>query len=238
MLSRTAETNDGEGRVALVAGATGLVGRELVRLLAQSLDYTRIHTLVRRSRERSGDPKVTEHVVDFGALPALPSCDDVVIALGTTIKAAGSQAAFRRVDYDYVLGVAEAGRASGARRLGLVSALGADASSRVFYNRVKGEVEAAVSRLGYESVIISRPSLLVGDREGLGQPVRHGERWAARLLGPIRGLIPSSFRPVSAVDVAATLLERLHAPPPGVSIVPSRDMQWQGVTGDALVTER
>jgi uncharacterized protein YbjT (DUF2867 family) len=217
------------GRVVLVAGATGLVGRELVRLLVQSTDFSRVHSLVRRSIASIENTKVTEHVVDFEALPALPSCDDALIALGTTRKAAGSQAAFRRVDYDYVLAVAEAARAAGALRLGLVSAIGADVSSRVFYNRVKGEVEAAVSRLGYESVIIARPSLLVGDREGLGQPARRGEHWAERWLGPVAGLIPSSFRPVSAVDVAASLLRRLRTPPPGVSIVLSRDMHGAAV---------
>src|SRR5688500_8531489 len=122
-------------RTALLAGATGLVGRELLRQMVEAPHYTRLHVLVRRPvPELAGLDKVEAHQVDFDALPALPTVDNVLIALGTTIKAAGSQAAFRRVDYDYVVGVARAARASGAKRLGLVSALGADPKSRVFYN--------------------------------------------------------------------------------------------------------
>src|SRR6185295_248901 len=129
-------------------------------------------------------PKLVMHVVSFDQLSSLPAVDDVFIALGTTIKVAGSEAAFRRVDYDYVVAVARAARAAGARRLGIVSALGADAKARVFYNRVKGEMQLAVAELGYDSVVIAQPSLLVGDREALGQPARGGEIWARRLLEP------------------------------------------------------
>jgi uncharacterized protein YbjT (DUF2867 family) len=149
----------------------------------------------------------------------------VYVALGTTIKVAGSESAFRRVDHDYVVAVARAGRVAGATRLGLVSALGADAKSRVFYNRVKGEMQAAVVTLGYTSVVIVQPSLLVGDRERLGQPTRAGEVWATRLLRPIAGLIPAGIRPVQARDVARVLLEKTLTAVPGVTIVPSRELQ-------------
>jgi uncharacterized protein YbjT (DUF2867 family) len=208
---------------ALLAGATGLVGKELLGLLCASPHYEAVHSLVRRASGRVL-PKLTEHVIDFEALPELPACDDVYIALGTTIKVAGSEQAFRRVDHDYVVSVARAARARGARRLALVSAVGADASSRIFYNRVKGETQADVVALGYDSVVIAQPSLLTGDREALGQPARAGEVWVSRLLGPIAGLIPASFRPVSAADVARSLLERTLVAPRGTSIVASRDM--------------
>src|SRR5258706_1487320 len=177
----TASTSD--ARVALLAGATGLVGRELAAQLGASAAYAAVHSLVRRPwADATRHPKLTEHVVSFEALPALPPCDDLYIALGTTIKVAGSEAAFRRVDYDYVVGTARAGHAAGAKRLGVVSALGADAASRVFYNRVKGEMQDTLMTLGYESVVIAQPSLLVGDRETLGQPTRAGEVWARRVL--------------------------------------------------------
>ena len=114
---------------------------------------------------------------------AFPPVDDVFITLGTTIKVAGSQAAFRQVDFAFVVNTARAARVAGATRLAVVSALGADAKSRVFYNRVKGEMEAAIAQLGYKSVVIAQPSLLLGDRAALGQPVRSSEVWAARLLG-------------------------------------------------------
>jgi uncharacterized protein YbjT (DUF2867 family) len=209
-------------RTALVAGATGLVGRELVQQLVQSPEYERIHVLLRRPvPELEGQPKLKLEQVDFGALPPLPAVDDVLIALGTTIKVAGSEEAFRRVDHDYVVEVARAARAVGARRLGLVSALGADTRSRVFYNRVKGEAEQAVSELGYESVVIAQPSLLMGDREALGQPARRGEKLARAMLGPVMRLIPAGVRPVRASAVAAALIEHLQTTPPGVERIPS-----------------
>src|SRR5688572_5337897 len=174
-------------RKALLAGATGLVGSALLPMLCDSPRYGEVHVLVRRSN--AGLPahdKTRVHTVDFDHLPQdLPAVDDVYIALGTTIKVAGSREAFRRVDFDFVVGTARAARAGGATRLAVVSALGADARSRIFYNRVKGEMQAAIATLGFESVTIAQPSLLVGDRAALGQPERAGEVWATRLLVPI-----------------------------------------------------
>jgi uncharacterized protein YbjT (DUF2867 family) len=147
--------------------------------------YGALTLVLRRSAaELEAMPRVSALLVDFDALPALPHVDDVYCALGTTIKVAGSQAAFRRVDYEYALRVASAGRAAGASRLGIISALGADPTSRLFYNRVKGELERDVVSLGYASVVIAQPSLLLGDRESLGQASRGGEVGAKRLLSP------------------------------------------------------
>jgi uncharacterized protein YbjT (DUF2867 family) len=210
---------------ALLAGATGLVGRELASQLSQSDEYAAVHLLLRRDApELTLLPKVVAHVVSFEQLPALPAVDDVYIALGTTIKVAGSQEAFRRVDYDYVVAVARAGRAAGARRLGVVSALGADAKSSVFYNRVKGEMQAALAELGYESVVFAQPSLLLGDRESLGQPARGGEAWARRLFEPVSWIVPARVRPVKASSVAAELVRGVLAAPPGVSFIENRAM--------------
>lgn len=214
-----------ESRTALLAGATGLVGRELARQIVEAPHYSRLHVLVRRDvPELQGLAKVQALQVDFDALPPLPAVDDVYIALGTTIKVAGSQEAFRRVDYDYVVAVARAARAAGAKRLGLVSALGADAKSRVFYNRVKAEAEQAVTELGYESVVIAQPSLLLGNREALGQPARTGEVVARRVLGPLSKLIPAGVRPVEASAVASALVEHLLTTSPGVERIASRWM--------------
>jgi uncharacterized protein YbjT (DUF2867 family) len=102
--------------------------------------------------------------------------------------------------------------------------VGADERSRVFYNRVKGEAERDVAALGYASVTIAQPSLLLGDREALGQPARRGEAWAQRLLGPLSGILPASFRPVRASDVAAALLAAVEQGEPGVRRVSSRDL--------------
>ena len=166
------------------------------------------------------------HIVDFAALPSdLPPTDDVYIALGTTIKTAGSEAAFRAVDFDAVVAVARAGRAAGATRLAVVSALGADSTSRVFYNRVKGDMEAAIAGLGYDSVAIAQPSLLMGDRAALGQPVRSGEVWAKRLLSPVMRFVPGSIRPIDAADVAAASIAAMAEAKPGVRILSSAVMQ-------------
>ena len=213
-------------RSALLAGASGLVGRSLLSLLLDSPRYCRVQILLRRPvPDLASDPKLAAAVVDFAALPPLPPVDDVFIALGTTIRAAGSQEAFRRVDFDAVLATARAGRAAGAKRLLVVSALGADAASNLFYNRVKGEMQQAVAALGYESVVIAQPSLLLGDRASIGQPKRAGEEWAQRLLRPLLGWVPARVRPIEAGDVAGAMLRAALEARPGVRIVRSGDMQ-------------
>ena len=217
-------------RTALLAGATGLIGRALLPLLLQADDYEKVHLLLRRAVPGlPRDNKLVAHQVDFaaGAGP-LPAVDDVYIALGTTIKVAGSQAAFRAVDFDAVVDTARAAHAAGARRLAVVSALGADAGSAVFYNRVKGEMQAAVAKIGYESVLIAQPSLLVGDREALGQPARPGEVWAARLLRPVMGWVPARVRPIEARTVAHALLQSMLDASPGVHLLSSARLQQIG----------
>lgn len=213
-------------RTALLVGSSGLIGRALLPLLLASNAYGQTHALLRRAVPNSAaSPRLTLHVVDFGALPALPPVDDVYIALGTTIKVAGSEAAFRLVDFDAVVNTAKAARAAGATRLAVVSALGADVKSKVFYNRVKGEMQAAVSNMGYTSVVIAQPSLLLGNRAALGQPQRSGEEWAMRLLGPVMGLVPRSVRPIPATSVASAMVAVMVDAAPGVRVLSSAQMQ-------------
>jgi uncharacterized protein YbjT (DUF2867 family) len=197
-------------RTVSLAGATGLVGREILKGLAADPSVAAIHVLGRRAPE-SRHAKVTPHVVDFRALPALPRVDEVFLALGTTIQVAGSQEAFRAIDFDANLAVAKAALAAGARRCGLVSAMGASAKSGIFYSRVKGELEDALAALPFEGLVIARPSVLAGDRDSLGQPERRGEKIAlavSRLLGP---LFPANYRSVPADAVARSLLARVPA---------------------------
>ncbi|MEJ8836687.1 hypothetical protein [Ramlibacter sp. AN1133] len=151
-------------------------------------------------------PKLTVHTVDFAALPALPPIDEAYLALGTTIKVAGSEEAFRAVDFDASLATARAAQAAGARRAGVVSAMQADAGSRIFYSRVKGELEEAVTGLGFEGVVIARPSLLVGDRQALGQRERAGEKIGLQVGRWLKPFIPANFRPITAAEVARALL--------------------------------
>lgn len=214
-------------RTALLAGATGLVGRALLPLLLASKHYRGVHVLLRRAApDIKPSPKLKVHHVDFAMLPAaFPTVDDVFITLGTTIKVAGSEAAFRKVDFGFVVNTARAARAAGATRLAVVSALGADAKSRVFYNRVKGEMEAAIAQLGYKSIVIAQPSLLLGDRAALGQAVRSGEVWAARLLWPMSWMVPKGVRPIQARAVASALLTAILTAKPDVRVLKSGAMQ-------------
>jgi uncharacterized protein YbjT (DUF2867 family) len=192
-------------RRVLLAGATGLIGREILRGLLADPSVASVHALGRRKPDFE-HVKLTAMVVDFAKLPLLPGADEVYLALGTTIKAAGSQAAFRSVDFDANLATANAALAAGVRRAGLVSAMGADARSSVFYSRVKGELEEALSKLPFEGLVIVRPSLLIGDRQRLGQPVRSGERIGFWIGNVLRPLIPRNYQPIEAAKVAATLL--------------------------------
>ena len=210
-------------RVVVLAGATGLVGREILRGLLADPSVSAIHLIGRRAPAAS-HPTITAHNVDFRALPALPPVNEVYLALGTTIKAAASREAFRAVDFDANLAVARAALAAGAKRAGLVSAIGASAKSRTFYSRVKGELENALSALAFEGLVIARPSFLAGDRASLGQPIRRGEGLVlavSRLLGP---LVPRSYRPVHAAEVAKALLARVPIAL-GRHIVSSSEMQ-------------
>jgi uncharacterized protein YbjT (DUF2867 family) len=220
-------------RVAVVAGATGLVGRAVLAALLADKHTSAVHSLGRRTLPLT-HPKLTQHIVDFAALPELPQIDDVFVCLGTTIKVAGSQAAFRAVDYDAVLAVAQAGCARGATKLGVVSAMGADAKSGVFYNRVKGEVEDAITQLGYTSVSIVRPSLLVGDRGPLNQPERPGERIGLMVSKLLKPLIPANYLPVQAEDVAAGLIQAVKAGKPGVQRILSGALQGAAARAAAV----
>ncbi|MES2128229.1 MAG: NAD(P)H-binding protein [Pseudomonadota bacterium] len=198
-----------KNRTIMIAGATGLVGRELLQGLLTDPTVAAVHSLGRRPLAIT-HPKLRSHVVDFAALPALPPADEAYLALGTTIKVAGSEAAFRAVDYAANLAMAQAAQAAGVKRVGLVSAMGADAASKVFYSRVKGELEGALAQLAFEGLVIARPSLLVGDRTRLGQPTRRGEELGYALSRALRFLIPRHYLPIEAARVARALL---HAVP-------------------------
>ena len=181
------------------------MGRAILQGLLADDSVAAVHALGRRPLGIQ-HPKLHFRSVDFAALPALPNVDEVYLALGTTIKTAGSQPAFRAVDYDANLAVARAAEAEGATRAGLVSAMGADSHSRIFYNRVKGELEEALAKLPWRALVIARPSFLAGDREALGQPVRAGEKLALRVSRVLRPLIPADLRAIEATRVAQSLL--------------------------------
>jgi uncharacterized protein YbjT (DUF2867 family) len=219
------------GAVALIAGATGLVGKELLALLLKDSACREAHSLVRKPAAQT-HTKLHSHVVDFaklgtasGAALPLPQLDEVYICLGTTIKVAGSQEAFRAVDFDAVLAVARTGIARGATKIGVISAMGASSKSGVFYSRTKGEMEEAVSRLGYQSVSIARPSFLAGDREALNQNARPGEKIALTAMSIFNPLIPKNYKAVQASDVAAALMRQVRKGVAGQTVLLSGQLQ-------------
>jgi uncharacterized protein YbjT (DUF2867 family) len=201
---------------ALLAGATGLVGGHLLARLLSHPAYSRVDVLVRRELPIR-DPKLIQHVVDFDHLEAGLSiaADDVFCCLGTTIGKAGSREAFRRVDHHYPLALARLGKTAGALQFLMVSSLGANARSRVFYSRVKGETERDIASTGVKKVVFMRPSILRGER----QEVRAGERagiFIGRMIAPLMIGPLRKYRPIDADDVAAAMLYAAnHDVPPG-----------------------
>lgn len=206
-------------RTALLAGATGLVGSHVLQELLGDETWSRVVTVGRRTMPVRHE-KLEQRVLDLGAIEALgdlPHAEDIFCCLGTTIKVAGSQAAFRRVDHDFVVALARAGLRIGATQFLLVSAIGADPESRVFYSRVKGETEAAVRKLPYRGVQIFRPGLLLGKRTEF----RFGERVAMvltplfqpLLMGPLR-----RYRSIAASDVARAMVRIAREAPRGPNV--------------------
>lgn len=190
-------------------------------MLAADSAVDRVVVLTRRPLPRElAQRNVESHIVDFGNLAAHASLfrvDQIVCALGTTIKQAGTQEAFRAVDNDYPLTAARLGRERGATHFLLVSSLGANPRSLFFYSRVKGELESAILGLGYRSVTIVRPSLLLGPRA----EYRFGEQIAKRLAF----LMPRKYKPVDAHAVAAALVRAAKEDAPGRRIIESSEIR-------------
>ena len=217
-------TNTPAPRSVVLAGATGLVGGFCLEVLMADSTVSRVAVVTRRAlpddaRWQAGPGKLEQHIVDFAALDRHADAlraDQVVCALGTTIKQAGSQERFREIDFGYPLALARLAASQGARHLLLVSALGADARSSVFYNRVKGELEDAVLTLPFRSVTIARPSLLLGERSEF----RLGER----VMSKLGWLVPAKYKPIEARRVAAVLAAAARTDTPGLRILESAEM--------------
>ena len=212
-------------KTALLAGATGLVGSHLLPLLLASERYDRV-IVVGRKAVPGQHPKLTQVVTELSRLEAVRLqlvADDVFCCLGTTLAQAGSKAAFYAVDYLYVVTLAALTAGNFAGQFLVVSSLGADAGSRLYYSRVKGEMEAAVRQLPFRAVHLFRPSLLLGART---RP-RPGERLSAAVLGALRPLLRGPlrpYRPVAAGAVAAAMLRAAAADEAGVRVHSSNEI--------------
>ena len=205
---------------ALIAGASGLVGGECLKLLLASSRYGRVSVLTRRDLGAAiRHPKAHQLMADFSRLEEVAdelAADHVYCALGTTIAKAGSQQRFREVDGDYPRRLAELALAGGARHFSLVSALGASPASPFFYSRVKGELEEALRAMPWPSLCLVRPSVIAGARaesRPLERLAEHALQWA-----------PRTWRPVPASEIAAAMVNTALRAPRGVTVIESRDI--------------
>ena len=206
-------------RTAIVAGATGLTGGRLLSQLLADKRYARVTALVRKA-SLPAHRKLSEIVVAFDALPVLPLADDAYCCLGTTIKKAGSQAAFRKVDFEFVVNFAQAAKAARIKRFLVISSLGASARSPIFYNRVKGEMENALREIRFDALHIFHPSLIRGERA----EQRPAERFGITALGAMSKLLlgpMKKYRTIESATIARAMICAANSNENGTHIYPS-----------------
>jgi uncharacterized protein YbjT (DUF2867 family) len=210
-------------RTCLVAGASGLVGSSLVRMLLESPGYEKVHILVRKKIDLV-HPKLVQHLVDFEKLDHFQAdfkANDAFVTLGTTIAMAGSKSAFYKVDHDYVVAVANKAFSLGASGLFVVSSMGANPSSSIFYNKVKGEMEENIKGIGFARLGIFRPSLLLGPR----QEKRAGEKFAGWIMQFFDFMIPAKYKSIHVDKVANKMIELALSDKNGLFILESDKLQ-------------
>ncbi|NVO20112.1 MAG: NAD(P)H-binding protein [Bacteroidetes bacterium] len=216
-------------RNAIIAGASGLVGNELLRQLLDDPKYSNVLILVRKKLPLE-HPKLTQLEINFDNIAAqiLPfPVQDAFCTLGTTIKKAGSREAFRKVDYDYVMAFGNCCKRNRVSKFLLVSAMGADSNSGIYYNRVKGDIENAIQQIDLPSVVILRPSLLMGKRKEF----RLGERFAQAVIGASGFLFMGGlkkYKPIQAGKVASAMVAAAKANTGSIRILNSDEMQDAG----------
>jgi uncharacterized protein YbjT (DUF2867 family) len=206
-------------KTALVLGASGLTGQHLLELLLNDPLYNQITIYVRRPVPIS-HPKLIQQIVDYDQLNTTVDATDVFCCLGTTIKKAGSQDAFKQVDLVYPQKIAALQLAAGSQKFLVISAVGADETSSIFYSRTKGQLEKALIGLGYPCLCIFRPSFIMGDRserrigEKIGIMIA---KWISPLLlGPLK-----KYKPVSALALAKSMQDAAHQHTQGVHLISS-----------------
>lgn len=207
-----------EKKSVILAGATGLVGNEILKILLENDQFDPITVLTRRPLP--DHESLIQLQVNFNNLndhKELIRGDIVIIALGTTLKKAGSKEAFYKVDYTYCYEVARLARENDAHHLLLITSMGADDNSRIYYSRVKGELETAVQKLRYPAVSIFRPSLLLGAR----QEFRLREEIGKVFGGLLSFLMPAKYKPIHAQTVARAMVNTAAGDVAGFRILES-----------------
>ena len=189
-------------KTALVIGATGLIGKSLTIKLLENKFYAKVKILVRKKIDLL-HPNLEQIVVDFDDLDTSKIvADDVFCCLGTTMKVAGSKPAFYKVDFTYPLVVAKAALENGAKQYLIVTSMGADSKSMIYYNRVKGEIEKALSDLHYPTLLIFRPSILLGERK----EQRLGEKISKIAMNLISFMTPDRYKAIEGEKVANAMI--------------------------------
>jgi len=209
-------------RTAIIAGASGLIGKDLVQKLINSDQYRLIYVLSRKKSDFVRE-KIRELVIDFEKIAQLKfdePIDDVFCTLGTTMKQAGSRDNFKKVDYEYIVALANLGKQYGASKFIVISAMGANSKSAVFYNKIKGMTEDALKNIGFNQLIILRPSLLLGVRV----EKRFSERLSGIFMKFFNFLIPDNYKAIQAEKVAQNMLKMALKSTEKVLIVKSGEM--------------
>lgn len=212
-----------EQRTALLLGASGLTGQVLLQLLLADPLYRSVIIYVRK-KVRMDHPKLIQQVVDYEKLDTAIEADDVFCCLGTTIKKAGTQTAFRQVDLVYPEKVVALQKEAGSKRFLLISAVGADMDSAIFYSKIKGQVEKAIEALNYTGTYIFRPSLIMGERTER----RVGEKIAmtiAKIIGPLLVGPFKKYQPVSALSIAKAMQNAAHHYDEGIHYISSDEIK-------------
>ncbi len=210
-------------KTVLILGATGQVGQALLQLALQHPEIS--HVVAPTRRPLPAHAKLDNPLVDFEALPedaAWWQSDLILCALGTTLRQTKSKAGFYRVDHDYVLAAARLAQRAGTPAFALVSSLGANASSRVFYLKVKGETEQDLGTLGFVSLVIARPSLLIGGTRASARPL---EAFGLFLGKHLASLLPRRYRAITTRQVAQSLLDACLSVPAGLHVIESEQLQ-------------
>ena len=207
-------------KTALIAGASGLVGSFLVKMLLEDVYYEKVKILVRKPVDLEY-PALEQIVYDYdNPEPEKLVADDVFCCLGTTIKKAGSKEAFRKVDHDYPLQLAKATHENGSQNFSIITAIGSNSKSSFFYNKVKGEVEEDLKEIPFHSLQILRPSMLLGPRK----ENRTGEEIAKVFFNSLGFLFPKRYRGIHVSQVAGCMISKMKEAKPGLQIIESEKM--------------
>lgn len=207
---------------AIVFGASGLVGKKLVRQLLEDKRYQQIIAIVREEEDLI-HAKLKQSIVNFEVDTLLTEqADEVYCCIGTTLKQAGSKASFKKIDFDLIVRIGQQAKQMGIKKFALVSAMGANSHSSFFYNKIKGETEIEICKINFDLTVIVRPSVLSGTRK----KIRWGEAIVEIFMRTFSFLIPKKYSPIPSYLVAKAMIDAMNNPNlKEIQIITSDQMQ-------------